>query len=474
MNNRHIIKVLCTFVVLVSIAASMQAQANRTGYFLKGNPYNYRLNPSFQPDRGYFSFPMFGNTSLGVATNLGISDFIYPMGDGLTTFMHPDVSADEFLSNLNKNNNLNMNMDMTILSFGFYAFGGYNTFDIGAHLNAGFNIPKDIFHFMKDMGAESYSLANLGLRTRNYVDVAIGHSHEVAKGLTIGARLKFLIGLAYAEAWMERMELSMNETQWQINAKGNAVASIIGSEFSFDENGMVNGIGEFKPQLSNWGLGADLGATYDFGNIAKGLIISASVNDINYIRWKNAITTGVSPEEPYSFNGFEGLSVNGDEGAGSVDEQLETIASDLSEFFALDDVKTCDYNDFWGATVNVGVEYKMPFYDRLSVGALFTHRFDRISSYTMGTFVLNLSPLNFFDLSASASVSTYGYDWGAMLNIHCPGFNIFASANLYAGKVGKVALSELGVPMEKSIKVPLDNMNASFMFGLNFPFGKRR
>ena len=231
---------------------------------------------------------------------------------------------------------------------------------------------------------------------------------------------------------------------------------------------------EFKPQLSNWGLGADLGATYDFGNIAKGLIISASVNDINYIRWKNAITTGVSPEEPYSFNGFEGLSVNGDEGAGSVDEQLETIASDLSEFFALDDVKTCDYNDFWGATVNVGVEYKMPFYDRLSVGALFTHRFDRISSYTMGTFVLNLSPLNFFDLSASASVSTYGYDWGAMLNIHCPGFNIFASANLYAGKVGKVALSELGVPMEKSIKVPLDNMNASFMFGLNFPFGKRR
>ena len=272
MNNRHIIKVLCTFIVLVSIVASMQAQANRTGYFLKGNPYNYRLNPSFQPDRGYFSLPMSGNTSFGVATNLGISDFIYPMGDGLTTFMHPDVSADEFLSNLNKNNNLNMNMDMTILSFGFYGFGGYNTFDIGAHLNAGFNIPKDIFHFMKDMGAESYSLANLGLRTRNYVDVAIGHSHEVAKGLTIGARLKFLIGLAYAEAWMDRMELSMNETQWQINAKGNAVASIIGSEFSFDENGMLNGIGEFKPQLSNWGLGADLGATYDFGNIAATIV----------------------------------------------------------------------------------------------------------------------------------------------------------------------------------------------------------
>ena len=140
----------------------------------------------------------------------------------------------------------------------------------------------------------------------------------------------------------------------------------------------------------------------------------------------------------------------------------------------LTDQGIVDESEELSSTLHIGLEYKMPFYDRLSVGALFTHRFDRMYSYTMGTFVLNLSPLNFFDLSASASVSTYGYDWGAMLNIHCPGFNIFASANLYAGKVSKVALSDLGLPLEKTMKVPLDNMNASIMFGLNFPFGKRR
>lgn len=475
MNNKRIVKVLCTFLVLVSMVATAQAQAYRTGYFLKGNSYNHRLNPSFQPDRGYFSFPFLGNTSVGVVTNLGISDFIYPHGDGLATFMHPDVSADEFLSNLNKNNSFNLNMDMTIFSLGFYAFGGYNTLDIGLHLNAGMNIPKDFFHFMKDMGAENYSLSNIDIRTRNFMDIAIGHSHKLNDNLTFGARLKLLAGLAYAEVLMDRMELSMNEAEWQIRANGSAALSMMGVKATYGEDGFIDGFDGFTPGLSGLGCGADLGVTYDFSNVlTKGLILSVAVNDLNYIKWNSVSKAGISPDRPYSFNGFSEVGINDEEGNNSIDQQLGEIADDMSDFFALNKVETGDYGDFWGATVNVGVEYKMPFYERMSVGALFTHRFDNMYSYTVGSLMLNLSPLNFLDLSASASVSTFGYDWGAMLNIHCPGFNLFAAANLYAGKVSKLAVKDLGVPLNTTVTVPLDNVNASVMFGLNFPFGKRR
>ena len=61
MNNKHIIKVLCTVVVLLGMTFTAQAQIERTGYFLKGNSYGHRLNPSFQPKRSYISVPALGH-----------------------------------------------------------------------------------------------------------------------------------------------------------------------------------------------------------------------------------------------------------------------------------------------------------------------------------------------------------------------------------------------------------------------------
>lgn len=469
MNNRHIVKNLCIFVILIGIAMNVQAQAYRTGYFLKANSYAHRINPSFQPDRSYLSFPILGNTSVNASTNFEITDFIYPKGGSLVTFMHPDVDAGEFSANLNKNNNLNFGLDITPFSLGFYAFGGFNTIDIGMHFNARMNIPKDMFYFMKDMGAGSYTLDNINVSTRNYAEVALGHSHKINENLTIGARLKLLLGLAYAEVSMDKMGLTMNDKMWTINANGRAAVGIYGCEFTYGEDDFFEAV-NFSPKLSNLGFGVDLGVTYDFSNVlTKGLVLSASVNDINFIRWNNVSATAVSPDEPYSFKGFNNVAFEGDDNA--FEEELESIGNDLSEFFAIDEMKTTDYTDFWGATLNIGLEYKMPFYDKLSVGALFTQRFETAYSYTIGSLMLNLSPISFFNVAASASVSTYGFDYGAMLNINFPGFGIFAGANMYVGRVGKIDAAEMGL---SALSIPLDKFNTSAMFGINIPLGKKK
>lgn len=458
-NNN--IKKYAILLAMLFVVFTVNAQVYRTGYFLKGNSYRYRLNPSLMPERGFATL-LVGNTSMNLSTNLGLADFIYDKGGQLVTFMHPDVTADEFLGRLNENNNFNFDYDMTPVAIGFYAFGGYNTIDVGLHSRFGINLPKDLFYFMKVMGGYDYQLTNMNFFTRNYADISIGHSHKINENLTIGARLKFLAGLAYAELLMDKMEIGIHGDRWRINAQGSAAMSLMGMKFMYDEDGVVNGVDGFEPGLSGIGFGVDLGATYDFSKVlTKGLIVSASVTDIGYMKWRDVSRAGVSFDEPYEFKGFENVSFNQNEGDATIGEQFEQIGEDLADLFQIKEVNGGDVTDFLAATLNIGVEYKMPFYDRLSVGALFTHRFDRMYSCTTGSLMLNWSPLKFLDLVGSASMSTLGYDWSALLNIHCSGFNIFVAADMFAGKVSKQY-------------IPLHNMNASVMIGVNVPFGKKR
>lgn len=450
-------------VLLLCVSAISYAQAgiSTTGYFLNGNLYRNRLNPAFMADQGYVSLPVLGSFNVKANSNIGLASLLFPAknGDGLVTFMHPDITAEEFNATLNDYNRLAAEIDFNILSFGFFAFGGYNTLDLGVHSRVGLSVPRDMFLFLKDMGRENYSVTDLNLYTRNYVDVAIGHTHKVTEDLTIGARLKVLLGVAYAEVLMEQMDVQVNNAKWMINAKGYAAAA--GVKFAYDENGVWDELG-YNIGLNGFGLGLDLGATYDFSNIlTKGLIVSASVNDIAYMKWKDVSKAGINPDAPYVFDGFAALSAGGSEEGATVNDQLEQIGEELGDFFALKDMGVADKTDAFGATLNLGVEYKMPFYDKMSVGALFSNRFGKVSPYSKGALMLNISPVKALDFAVSGNVSTYGWGYGAMLNFHVTGLNIFVAADSFIGKVSKQY-------------IPLGKTNTGISFGVNVPLGKRR
>ncbi|MBO7302459.1 MAG: hypothetical protein J6U58_07105 [Bacteroidaceae bacterium] len=459
---KNIVKKYIGILLLLCVSSISYAQTESlsTGYFLEGNLYRYRLNPAFMGVRGYVAFPAIGNVNMNLASNVGLANFLFPTNDGrLALFLHPDVSADDFNSALNDENKFVTGVDLNIASTAFFAFGGYNTIDLVLHSRLGVSVPRDMFMFMKDMGHEAYNVSDLGVYTKNYIDLSIGHSHKITKDLTIGARLKLLLGVAYAELLMEKMEMQMSDTQWMINAKGHAAVAA-GFKFTTDENGVVDAIGDFRPGINGVGFGVDLGATYDLSNVlTKGLIVSASVNDISFMKWNNVSKAGINPESPYVFDGFDALSI-GEEGdeSGSAFEQ---IGEDLNDFFAFRDMGVVDKKEMLGATLNVGVEYKMPFYDKMSVGALFSNRFDKLSPFTKGSLMLNISPAKVFDFALSGSVSTYGWNWGAMMNFHCTGFNLFVGAENFIGKVSKQY-------------VPLEKTNTNISFGINFPFVRKR
>ena len=459
---KNTIKRFAVTLLFLATTVVAGAQALRTGYFLDGYAYRYRLNPALMNDQNYLSFPLLGEMNLKTAGNLGLADVLYdtPDGTNLVTFMHPSIAAEDFLANINEKNAIAVDFDMTLLSTGFFAFGGYNTLDIGLHSHSSVNIPYDMFKFMKTLGGGTYSLGNMNVATRNYIDVAIGHSHKIGKDLTIGARFKVLLGAAYANLMVESMNAELTGERWMIDAKG-ALSAAYGGNFTYDENGMLEGFGEnIVPGLNGLGMGLDLGVTYDLSNVlTKGLVVSASITDLGYMKWNNVSMAGFDPE-PYVFDGFENVGTSAGQGE-SVDEQMEAIGRDLQDMFVLADQGVADVSEDLSSTLHIGIEYKMPFYDKLSAAILYSNRFDEVYPYHQFSLMVNLAPANWFSLAVSGTTSSMGMGFGAIANIHCTGFNIFVGSDCFIGKVNKQY-------------IPLDNMNANVAVGINIPFGKKR
>lgn len=454
---------------LVAVCTSAAAQALRTGYFMEGNIYRHRLNPALSSTRNHASLPLLGGVQVTSMGNVGLGDFMFDSpyeSDKLVTFMHQSVDANDFLGSLEDDNVIRMDLDFTIASVAFKAFGGYNTIDLTLRSNTGMSVPYGMFHFMKEMGSGNYSFTDLTMQTRNFADLSFGHSRKINKDLTIGARAKFLFGLGYANVNFDRMNISTSGTAWEVDAQGEADIALGGSykhsrSKSTADRKVISGYEDAAAGLHGFGVGIDLGATYDLSEVlVEGLSVSASVTDLGFISWSKAAKAEVNPGEKYVFDGFENMAIHSGNNS-TIDDQWEALRDDLEDFFALEDKGEGGVTTGIGAKFNLGAEYKMPFYNKLSAGVLYTHCFDGVFSYDQASLMVNLSPNNVLDFAVSGTASTYGAGFGAMANIHCPGFSFFIGSDCFLSKVNKQF-------------VPLEDMNASVSFGINVAFGNNK
>lgn len=454
--------------LLLLLCAGVNAQVLRTGYFTEGNVMRYRLNPALMSTRGHVSIPVLGNINIDAMGNVGMGNFLYDShlnSDKLVTFMHPTISADKFLGDLEDENKVALNMDMTILSTAFHAWGGFNSIDLTMRSSTGVSLPYDMLRFMKVMGNGEYNFSDVNVRTRNFADLSLGHSRKITNSLTVGARLKFLFGLGYANASFDNMSIKANADRWEIMAKGDADIALGGqfghsADKSVSGKTMVDGYDDVKLGMNGFGMGVDLGAAYEFKKgPLNGLTLSASLNDLGFISWSKAAHAAISPDAPYIFDGFDNMAIHGN--GNTLDDQWEGLRDDLEDFFALEDKGERSVTEGIGAKLNLAAEYEMPFYRRLSVGLLYTGCFDGPYTNNQGMLVVNVSPLDVLDFAVSGRVGTYGAGFGAMANVHCTGFSFFVGTDCFLSKVGKQF-------------IPLENMNANVSFGVNIALGKAK
>ena len=457
---------------LAGLTAS--AQELRTTYFMETSSYRHEMNPAFL-DAPYMSMPLiFGNFNLGTTGNFGLSNFVYDMqpswqgygvdGRNLTTFMHPSVSAKDFLGGLKKNNRFSLNFKYQLFGFAFRGFGGTNLVEVNLRANADAALPKSLFEFMKTTGQKSdYDISNLGVKAESFVEVALGHSHKINDKLTVGAKAKVLLGAGRAELQADNLHLHLNEDYWGINGRVNATASMMNTTLEFKDEShndpatgrpQVDDIDEVKAGLSGFGLALDLGATYQ---LLPDLKLSAALTDLGFISWNNTHKASSSGE--WKFEGFKEDVYAGGHNTGSnkIGDQLEAIGDDMEDIFSV-------YYDGKGketkalaATLNLGAEYTLPAYRKLRFGFLYTSRFAGRYSFHQGMLSATVRPVKWFEASANCAMHSGGFSGGVVIDLHAPHFNFFVGADRIVGKLSKDY-------------IPLNNANTSVSLGMSVPF----
>ncbi|MGV8091590.1 MAG: DUF5723 family protein [Mangrovibacterium sp.] len=454
--------VLAGFMCMTALTG--RTQNFRSSYFLEGAALRHRINPAFVGERNYISIPVLGNIHFAARGNVGMSDFIYKYDDpegkyDLTTFMSSSVGKDEFLGNLHDKNIVDLNLDLTLLAFGFRGWGGFNTFDVEWRTNATYSIPYELFDFMKT-GAGSadgtgYHIRNIRATGAGYAQVAVGHARRIGDKFTAGVKLKYLMGAAAFDARISRMDIYMSQDKWEVTANGSLDVSVSGAKFKTKNEEKGNKIKDLDvddPRPGGWGLGLDLGTTYA---VTDRLTVSAAVVDLGFISWKHTLK-GKTLNDTYIFDGFKDIAVESDDpdDPNDLDEQLDDLADDLEDLAKFYDQGTVSKKKTMpGTTVHLGVEYKMPFYDRLSAGMLASTRFSQAFTWTEGRLYANIAPVKWFDCSVNYGLSNLASSLGWVVNFHPRGFNFFIGSDHMVMKVN-------------GQYVPINDLNAALCMGL--------
>lgn len=457
-------KKIYLIIVFILASVSLSAQNLRTGYFLDGYSYRYQFNPALQGDRGFLAFPIFSRIGIGVESSIGLRDYLYPTSSGtLATFLHPEISNDVVMRNLGNRTITNTNFDLNLLAFGFRVKKSYHTFDVSLKGNMDITLPGDVFRFMKVGGSDGnavYDFSDLSLSSDAYAQVAYGFSRRFFDKFNVGIRLKGLMGIESVRTKIKDLSLKMDGDQWMVKAEGNAMFSSIPASLATGEDDITIEHLMSLVQKPNIGFAVDLGVSVD---LFKYLTLSASIVDLGLISWNNVATYRLS-NEPWVYEGF---NLSTDQNVSSnFNEQLDAELNKLGSLFNVEDMTPemkAKHMQKLAMTAHVGVEARLPFYERLSVGILGTHRFNGSHSWTEGRFSLNWALLRWFSLAANYAISDLGHSYGAAINLHPKGFSLFLGTDSFR-PVTALAPGE-GF-------VPLNEINTNVVLGVNFPFGK--
>jgi hypothetical protein len=318
-------------------------------------------------------------------------------------------------------------------------------------------LPKGLFEFAKrGMANNAYNFSGLNINTTNYLAATIGYSHEVYKGIRVGANLKYLIGLAHADVVVDKMNVELSGSRWYAESHAQMQAAMFcEARATLNDKNVVDGIefGALSPSSS--GFAIDLGVVYDMDSIVSGLKFSASVVDLGFIKWNDVYFLG-SDQERLDYEGM------GAEGGMNLLQDFESIGEELLNFIAPKmRSKGETFTDKLSLTSHIGVEARIPSYQNLSFGLLGTYRFDGPYSWWETRASINFAPLRWFSITGNYAHSTYGGSYGAALNFHPGSINLFVGVDSFKPLLNMTPQY-----------IPIDSLNTNIALGLNIAFGK--
>ena len=429
------------------------AQQLNSAYFTNDYKFRHTMNPAYGNEQNYVSMPGFGNVNVSTMGNFGYEDVIFdnPMfpstsKDRLTTFMNPYISTADALKGFNSGDNKILgDVSITVLSAGFKGFGGYNTIELNARTSFGMSLPYELFEFAKNTGNRTYNIGNISANGQAFAELAFGHSRQINEKLRVGAKVKLLFGAGRGDVNIDNVKADLAaDDKWTVSGHAKSEVSVKGftyktEEKEYKEEGRgtyqyVNDVDVDGAGLGGFGLAFDLGGVYKINN---DFTVSAALLDLGFIKWSNNMVA-VNGGEEFVFNGFHDVAVNEDRGGSTLSMQGDKYSDQLADFANLQDKgdeggRTTGI----GATLNLGCEYTLPVYRKITFGVLSSTRFRGDYSWTEARVSANWTPLKWIDGGVNMAFGSYRNSFGWVLNFHPKGYNFYVGMDHTLGKVSK-------------------------------------
>lgn len=473
------VKLIGVFFLMMLCTLSANAQFLRTSYFMEGTHYRQQLNPALTPTRGYINLPVIGAFNVAANSNsLGTQDIIDIIDNGDGFYNNQD-----FINRLSNENRINVNLNTDIISFGWYKGKNFWSFNVGARVDLGAQIPKSMFDFLHDIDKEGFnwndSKFDIGKEELNinaYTEVGIGFARAINERLTVGGKVKVLLGMGNLNLKVNNISVDANLPEdisniTSVNQIRDYHAKMIVDaklESSFKGMDLVENTNDPDPRnhyiddfdfngfgIAGYGGAIDLGASY---KILDNLTVSAAVLDLGLIKWSKGSTNIATANGNVDYNGNDyALTPDG----------LQQFKSDAESF--LNRVESGDVLNYemlqlqkedisksrttsLHSTMVFGAEYSL-LNNWLSIGALSTTRFTKPKTQTELTLSANIRPKSWFNAAVSYSmIQSAGKSFGLALKL---GPLFVGTDYMFFGNNTKTVNGFLG------ISIPLNKRKAS-------------
>lgn len=453
-------KCVGVYLLLLIFSLSAQAQVLRTSYFMESATNRTQLNPALQPNRGYVNIPLFGSLNASTSSNsLSTGDVVDVIGGGDSFY-----KSDAFINQLSTNNRMNVSLNTDLVSFGFYRGKGFWSANIGLRADIDASIPKSMFQYLQSIDSSEPAWADgKGVDIRGqklnmsvFTEMGVGYSRPINDRLTVGGKVKFLLGMANMKMDVNQMTIQGNLPSWDeasdhfndpsywvgkeavIRTDARLEASLKGFELSTDKDGMIedfdmNGFG-----IAGYGGAIDLGATY---KVLDNLTVSAAVIDLGFISYSKNSTTVASADADDRYNESNYQDFLSRTEGGTV------FDFDLIGFHTGDATKSRVTS--LASTLVFGGEYGF-LNNQLSAGLLSTTRFGRLRTVSELTLSANYRPKSWLNATFSYSmIQSQGKSFGLAFKV---GALMLGTDYMYLGSGSKCMNGYLGISIPLGAK----------------------
>ena len=447
---------ICAVLMLGAMITTQSASAQlKTSYFMEGSYFRTDLNPALVPTRGYIAISHLSGYTFGSYSNYASNyNFLYERNGEIVDAYSPLVSASEFLSKLPNKCMRNDTFDLNIFKLGFYTLNG-TFWNIGStfRLNHSVSIPKKYFEILKGQYDDRTKVENMKTSTNAYIENFIGRTFQVGDNITIGAKLKFLIGIANNKLNIDT--ISVQDDSFVI--KGDTKIATIFYDSSrydgdvFPEVLTSSSLSSIMDNVKNFGGAIDIGA--EMRLMDDKLKVSAAITDLGFIRWsEDTMKEGRFEQSFKSADALHNISINED-------------IVDAPRFFT-------SYTSRLTTNINLAGEFNF-LNNHFSVGLLSNTRLLYSAVMTELTASFNVRPTNWFSVTASHTFlnrNTPGI-YGAAINIHPRAINLFLGFDYISGATGNdLGTTLVGLATGEDAYTKANSFN--FYMGIGFNFGR--